>query len=168
MFPLRHEEKITASSAWMAWLASGWSAPESIGVWSSGNRSELVIDPLSMPKVKEGMRLTMIVSGLVTAAHTQQRVIVELNGKEVGRNAINFPNADTQIDVDLSHGLLNSSEKIRLTLILPDAVTPQSLGINRDGRILAIRLVALAVSPLDESGNESGPSPTPRSERSAR
>lgn len=167
MFPLRHEEKITASSAWMAWLASGWSAPESIGVWSSGNRSELLIDPLSLPRVREGMRVTMLVSGLVTASHPQQRVIVEVNGEVVGRDAINFPNPDAKIDVDLSQGLLSSTEKIRLTLILPDAVTPQSLGINRDGRALAIRLVALAVSPLGGSGSESTARPTPRLEHPA-
>lgn len=152
IFPLGHAEEIKPSSAWTEWLASGWSVPESLGVWSSGNHAELEIDPQAFSKAKQGIRLTMNVSGLVNIAHPQQRVVVSLDGSLPVTTVIKFPETHAQIDVNLTAAALTSTQKIQIALELPDAVTPKSLGINEDRRVLAVRLEALTAAPLDEVG----------------
>jgi len=44
---------------------------------------------------------------------------------------------------------MTSSDGIRIAFDLPDAVSPQSIGMNIDPRVLGIELLTLTASPLD-------------------
>jgi len=135
-------------SAWGQWLASGWDSPGITGVWSLGNHAEIDIDPPVLPHFDHGVRLTFSLTGLLTAAHAHQRILVSLNGAHVANKNITYPQSVAHLDVDVPAAVLNSTRKIRIAFDLPDAATPKSLGINIDQRMLAIMLKTLTASPL--------------------
>jgi len=149
MFPLGHPESFKAPGAWNEWLASGWSNPEAGGVWSRRTHAEIVIDPRELSRVVQGIRLHFEVYGLVTAEHPRQRIQVSVNGTAAGTHEVVYPNNQTQFDVVISAADMTSSDGIRIAFDLPDAVSPQSIGMNIDPRVLGIELLTLTASPLD-------------------
>lgn len=147
IFPLEHVESFAAPGAWNNWLASGWSTPESVGVWSSGNHTEIAIDPRQIPHVKGDLQLTFTVGALLTPAHAQQRVRVSVDGVAAAPFSVRHPDQDVQIKLDIPAGELTGSQRIRIDFDLPDATTPKSLGINGDERVLGILLKTLTAAP---------------------
>jgi len=152
IFPLSHEESFAAPGAWTNWLASGWSTPESAGVWSSGTHAEVVIDPRQLPRVKQGLRLSFKVAGLVTPAYPQQRIQVSVNGVAIAPVTVTYPQRESRLQMVVSTSDLHVMRKIRIDLHLPDATTPKAIGINTDERVLGIMLETLTISPV-ESGS---------------
>jgi len=135
-------------NAWGQWLTSGWGSPGISGVWSLANHAEIDIDPSALPHFDHGVRLTFSMTGLLTAAHAHQRVLVSLNGVHVATKDITYPQSVAHLDVDVPATALSLTRKIRIAFDLPDAATPKSLGINIDQRMLAIMLKTLTASPL--------------------
>jgi hypothetical protein len=114
MFPFGHAEGFQAPGAWNQWLKSGWSPAESTGVWSNAARAEIDIDPQALSRVRQGIRLSFRVSGLLTAGHPQQRILVNVNGVHAGTRILTFPSAHVPIDVDIPADDLDSTQKIPL------------------------------------------------------
>ncbi|WP_172969560.1 phospholipid carrier-dependent glycosyltransferase [Rhodanobacter sp. T12-5] len=152
IFPLGHPQGFQAPGAWNQWLASGWSQPESAGVWSNAKYAEIEIDPRALSRIRQGIRLTFRMNGLITAAHPRQRILVKVNGVQVVTRTITYPDSHLLLDVDIPAADLDSTQKIQVAFDLPDAATPKSLGINGDQRLLAIMLESLTASPLDPGG----------------
>jgi hypothetical protein len=97
----------------------------------------------------QGIRLNFEVYGLVTAEHPRQRIQMSVNGVAVGTHDVVFPDNQAQFDVVVSAAEMTSSNGIHIAFDLPDAVTPQSIGMNDDPRVLGIQLETLTASPLD-------------------
>jgi hypothetical protein len=152
IFPLGHPQGFQAPGAWNQWLANGWSHSESAGVWSNANHAEIEIDPQALSRVRQGIRLTFRLNGLITAGHPRQRILVKVNGVQVATRTIIYPDSHLLLDVDIPAEDLDSTQKIQVVFDLPDAATPKSLGINGDQRLLAIMLESLTASPLDPGG----------------
>lgn len=152
MFPLGHEESFAAPGAWTNWLASGWSMPESAGIWSSGKHAEIAIDLRQLPHVKHGLRLSFKVAALVTPAYPRQRVQMRVNGVAIAPIAVIYPQKESRLQVIVSASDLDVRKKIHIDLDLPDATTPKALGINADERVLGIMLETLIISPDDSTG----------------
>jgi len=149
MFPLGHEESFAAPGAWNNWLASGWSVPEAAGVWSSGAHAEIAIDLRQLPDVKQGLQISLKVAGLVTQAHPRQRVLISVNGVARPAITLTYPQRDSRLQLDIPKVDLDTMQKIRIDLHLPDATTPKAIGINNDGRVLGIMLKAMTISPSE-------------------
>jgi hypothetical protein len=149
IFPLGHEESFAAPGAWNNWLANGWSVPESAGVWSSGMHAEIAIDLRQLPPVKQGLRLSLKMGGLVTQAYPHQRVQVSVNGVARPSATVSYPQRELRLQLDVSRSDLDTMQKIRIDLDLPDATTPKAIGINTDERVLGIMLETLTISPIE-------------------
>lgn len=157
IFPLGHPESFKAPGAWNEWLTSGWSDPEAGGVWSSGTHAEITIGPRELSHVVQGIRLNFEVYGLVTAEHPRQRIQVSVNGMVAGTHEVVYPNNQMQFDVTIPAADMTSPNGIRVAFELPDAVSPKSIGMNSDPRVLGIQLQTLTASPLDPASQLSSP-----------
>jgi hypothetical protein len=158
-FPLDDLQSFKAPGAWNEWLVDGWGALESNGVWSIGAHAEIDIDPQQLPRIAQGIRLNFGIHALVTPAHPQQRVLVSVNDLPAGDKTVVYPDADAQIDVKIPVATLSAGQKIRLRFDLPDAVTPNSIGLGGDPRLLAIMLETMTASAL-EQGPQLSPPPS--------
>lgn len=157
VFPLGHPESFKAPGAWNEWLTNGWSVPEAGGVWSSGARAEITIDPRELSLASQGVRLNFEVYGLVTAEHPRQHIQVSVNGMAAGTHEVVFPDNQMQFDVVVPAAEMTSSNGIHIAFDLPDAVSPQSIGMNSDPRVLGIQLETLTASPVDPASQLSSP-----------
>ena len=151
IFPLGHPESFKAPGAWNEWLTSGWSDPEIGGVWSSGTHAEITVDPRELSRVVQGIRLNFEVNGLVTARHPRQRIQVSVNGMAAGTHEMVYPINQMKFDVVVPAAEMTSPNGIRIAFDLPDAASPQSIGMNSDPRVLGIQLQTLTASPLDSA-----------------
>ncbi|MBB6242675.1 4-amino-4-deoxy-L-arabinose transferase-like glycosyltransferase [Rhodanobacter sp. MP1X3] len=157
IFPLGHPESFKAPGAWNEWLTSGWSDPEAGGVWSSGTHAEITIDPQELSHVVQGIHLNFEVYGLVTKEHPRQRIQVSVNGMAAGTHEVVYPNNQMQFDVVVPAADTTSSNGTRIAFDLPDAVSPQSIGMSSDPRVLGIQLQTMTASPLDSASQLSSP-----------
>jgi len=157
IFPLGHPESFKAPGAWNNWLTSGWNDPEAGGVWSNGKHAEIAIDPRELSRIEQGIRLNFAVYGLVTAEHPHQRIQVSVNGMVTATYDVVYPNNQLQFDVVLPATDVSSSNGARIAFDLPDAVSPQSIGMNNDMRVLGIQLQTLTASPVDPARQLSSP-----------
>lgn len=157
VFPLGQPESFKTPGAWNEWLTSGWSDPEAGGVWSSGTHAEITIDPRELSHVVQGIRLNFEVYGLVAAGHTRQRIQVSVNGAAVETHEVVYPNNQMQFNVAIPAVDMSSSNGIHIAFDLPDAVTPHSIGMNNDRRMLGIQLETLTASPIDPAGQQPSP-----------
>jgi hypothetical protein len=157
VLPLSHMQTFSAKGAWNAWLVSGWSTPESWGTWSLGKHAELSLDPRELPATAGGIRLHFEANVLVTAKHSRQRIGITLNGATVAQRDVTFPQSTLGFDVNLPESVLRATGKLIIGLDLPDAASPQAIGIGADGRVLALGLKSVTAFPLD------APAPNPSS-----
>jgi hypothetical protein len=117
-------------------LGDGWGAPEAAGRWTVGLSAEIFFAADSA-----------VAGGLVLAAEPflhrrlpRQHVRFELNGEPVG--AVTFAEAGLRsIPLAIPPGVLRPANVLRL--LLPDARSPASVGLNRDSRVLALRVGTL-------------------------
>ncbi|CAB4638822.1 unannotated protein [freshwater metagenome] len=123
-------------------FGEGWSRLESWGTWSAGHRSEIVF-PNSVWRGTKAMTLRGI--AFVSEGHSSQSIEVRLNGKIIDRFRVDFPNDSVVREILIPENLSVLGEA-RISLWLPDAVSPESLGLSSDGRDLAIGIVSLELA----------------------
>lgn len=142
VFPLAAAQSFRAQGGWNNWLASGWSMPESWGVWSVGTHAQLQIDPRQLPLRKGGLVLSFEARAFLTSNHPRQRVRVTVNGVEAGHYTAVYPDGHLRIDVPLPRDLLTQAGRVTIDFDLPDAVSPKAVGMNNDARVLGIGLIS--------------------------
>ncbi|MGF6089637.1 DUF6311 domain-containing protein [Pseudomonas sp. 18173] len=123
-------------------LGKGWAAPEAWGTWSDGHEAEIVlrVAPRTSSIVIDAM-------AFVWPPNVSQRVTVSFNGIEVlstrlteaQGNRLNIPLTAAIRETLADDGILN------IHLHLPDAISPQSLGLNDDTRVMGLGLKTLTV-----------------------
>lgn len=104
------------------------------GIWSTSSRARLI---LPMP-TRSPRTITFIANALITPQHPEQRVEIWLDGqaqKTVTLRQINDNQFTIAIPPSLQH-----SKSITIDMRFLDAISPQSLGINKDDRALALGL----------------------------
>lgn len=115
-------------------LQHGWAYPENWGAWSIANQATL-----SLPKPPGNAKLlTLEVRALVSAKHPEQLVNVIINGQQ-RRSATLTQEDGNQLIIPLEASNSNH-ERLMITLQLPNAIAPSTLGIGQDDRQLAIGL----------------------------
>ncbi len=133
-------------SLWFGWLVRGWSGPESWGVWSAAKTAELRIDPRELPSSPGGLNLRLQAQAFVVAQHPCQRVIVAVDGTRAANYHFCLPNGQLQMNLPIPGSLISAGKPIRVTFDLPDAQSPQALGLSNDDRKLGIALSGFEVS----------------------
>lgn len=133
-------------SPWLGWLTRGWSGPEPWGVWSAAETAELRIDPRSLPASSSGVVLHLQAQAFLVAQHPCQRVIVVMNDVQTGNYHPCYPTGQFQMTLQIPEALIAAEKPIVVTFELPDAQSPQSLGLSNDGRKLGISLTGFEVS----------------------
>ena len=138
MAPYRVGETITFQQGTpaLSYLQSGWSTPEDALVWSDGVAAQLAIPfdgngPLTATFKLRGF----VIPGKVAS----QRYRIFANGVNVADAVITSADpADIQVRLNADH----SSGILHFVIETPDAVSPQTLGINADQRRLGVALYA--------------------------
>lgn len=124
-------------------LASGWSTPESWGTWSQGQQAR--IDLRVRP---DSHSIVLDVMAFVQPQHPSQRVIVSLNGEQVLDTRLTQLQ-DNHLEIPISAALrqrLAVDDRLMIDLQLPDAISPQQLGLNDDSRVMGLGLKRLTVN----------------------
>jgi hypothetical protein len=128
----------------------GWNRPEGLGTWTLGRDTRL---RLAVPHPGQPFGLIVNAEAFVSSDNPVQRMIVSIGDRALQTIVYATPDAQTsRIDIpaDLAKG-----RTVDLKLALPDALAPFSVGINTDGRLLALRVISIQVvskSPLDNAG----------------
>ncbi len=146
--------KFDVHGGWTNWLASGWGAPEPWGTWSIGPRAELAIDPRQLPANHDGARLRLATKAFVTAKHPRQEIDVMLNGAEVTKVSVSYPEDTAVFDVALSSAMLASAAKIHISFLVPDAISPARVGMSSDDRLLGVGLLSLTALPPEAASSK--------------
>jgi hypothetical protein len=127
------------------WLGTGWGSPEKWGTWSNGIHAVLRVDPRDLPDVEGALTLQIHANVFVTPSHPTQRIVVAVDGAQVGEYTVTYPQAQLIMTVPFGHVDVLSSRRIVIGFDLPDAVSPLALGVSRDGRDLALGLISARV-----------------------
>lgn len=127
-----------------AYLGDGWSRPEADHVWSQAGEVRLWL-----PADPAQRSLRLEVSGFLSPAHPRQRVQVRVGRREVMAVVIEKPGLHL-IDVPLdggsgADGATGKDRPVLVSLVLPDAVSPEELGMGGDRRRLGLSLIGLTM-----------------------
>ena len=132
----------SSSGAGNQYIATGWSFPEQWGIWSSGDRAEIVL-PL-----KPNHHIVLIeANAFIHKSHPFQRVGIVINGKEIDNFTLTKTSGNL-IEINFAEALISERPLPRFAIIqfiFKDAVSPLQLGLSSDNRKLAIGLTALEI-----------------------
>lgn len=166
--PMGSTQGFQSGSDWADWLDAGWSTPESWGVWATGHAASLAIDTKELPESTTGLRLHFVVRPYVTSIYLRQRVQVDIDGEAVQTLVASYPDTQLSFDLPVSPEQLQSGRKLHVHLKLPDAVSPQSLGLSADSRALSIGLISIQADPLPPAPADNAPTDVRPAARRAR
>ena len=130
-------------------LGSGWSSPESWGTWSDAGVASVVLH--SSKHLDSALKLSFCAHAFVTPVHRHLIIIVAVNGTILKKVAYDYPSGVNEVErsvpipaalVAASSGTLN----IRFKIQTP--VSPASMGLSADPRLLGLGMVWLKVSAM--------------------
>ncbi len=129
-------------------LGSGWSGQEASGRSSDGNRAQLAF-AVDRRALENGAALDLTVLPFLRSEIDRQRVQIEINATRRLDAVLDRHELQT-LSIPLLPGDVGPHGHVMLTLELPDARSPASLGLNADQRRLALFLTSLALSPKQD------------------
>lgn len=133
---------------WNGWLKEGWSDPEPWGVWAIGPEASLEIDAGELPPAPSGVLLHFELRAFVSEKHPRQRAEIVVNESDLKSIEVTYPANKATFDLPVSTRSLRNEDKVAVHLTLPDAVSPKSLGMSEDPRVLSFGLVSVEARPL--------------------
>ena len=119
---------------------SGWSGPEQLFTWTEQNTAVLAF---KIPPTESPLTLRMSLEGLTGVGLPSQPVRVEANGKEIAAWDVAAKRDYTAV---IPADVLRGSETLTITLHIPKAATPASLGQNKDVRTLGVHCFELEIA----------------------
>ena len=127
-----------AGSGAEIYRVSGWSGAEPEFTWTEGTSAKL---KLPIPNHDAALMLRMKLGGLIHPPELPvQNVAVYANGQRIADWQVIDP-ADFTAPIPLE--LTKNAEELNLELRIPEAASPQSLGVNYDARLLGVRCYSL-------------------------
>ena len=143
-YPWGSVVRFTKKENGSVYQAEGWGQPEESYTWNNGKQARIVL-PVST--TKSGASLTMSLAGyLVPGKVDRQRVRVLINHKLAGEWLVTNPGLREQT-LMIPREYFAGSPELVITLEMPEAVSPASVGTGADERQLAIALAWLRVAP---------------------
>jgi hypothetical protein len=141
-----------------AFLGEGWSKePDGWAHWTDGNRATILLR--KHRGIERGSELQMRLAAFVLRQHPRQRVTVSLNGRRLGSLELadaQLADGPTTIHLPVPPDVASDGDELVLQFDLPDARSPQSLGLSDDVRRLGIAMVQLRLVPTSSSGGYEG------------
>jgi hypothetical protein len=114
-------------------LGHGWSRPESWGVWTMDNTAELFFPcKVNLKDISE-IKLRFNVFG-------NQEIAIKSENPTASTKSFHFSGANREIFIKVASNSCRQS-RLKLTLEIPGAKSPQELGVSEDSRKLGIGLV---------------------------
>jgi hypothetical protein len=124
---------------------SGFSVPESWGRWTEGELSQLTIE-LPTGLVNRTLRADFLVQPYLPAGQLSQLMIININEKKLFAASLDSPKI---VSIDIP-AVLNTNDKLLITLNLPDAVSPSIMEPgNKDTRKLGVGFVSLGIKAIN-------------------
>jgi hypothetical protein len=121
-------------------LISGWSVPESWGIWSDGNQAQLGFVLL---RFKSANPTLSIACGAFIAPQIPERK-VELWSRDIQLGNLTLKQASNiRVSIRLSGFKLGEDYPLIVQLKIPFAKSPRELGISEESRRLGIGLVSI-------------------------
>jgi hypothetical protein len=121
-------------------LGFGWSTQEPWGRWIDGGSAELTFMVEANDDHDVKIKLSPMI--FVSPGHARQRVEVVANGALVANETFQ----QTQnLDLIIPRHILGSNRLLRLRFICPDAVSPASIGLSADTRVLSLGVTQLKI-----------------------
>lgn len=126
------------------YLNNGWSDQEDWGTWSVGADAIIVL-PIETEQAR-----TILVEAhpFLSPSHSKQTVEAKINGIATNSVTLTANSGDTfeiRIPEVIRQQLHENGGHLKLQLHFPDAVRPKDIGVNNDGRKLAIGLISLTI-----------------------
>ena len=132
-----------------AFLGEGWSEKaDEWAHWTDGPRATLRLG--RQHGNERGGELEMTLSAFVSKQHPRQRVTVSLNGRQLGvleLTAAQIGSGPATFHLPVPSSVDACGDDLLLTLDLPDAQSPKSLGLSDDFRRLGIAMIELRLVP---------------------
>ena len=132
------------------YAGEGWSGQESWGRWSTNKEAHLKlrIDAAS----NKPMLLHIRFGAFVNGKHPQQDVGVIVNGNHV--SLLHFradQGGDTPKDfaLEIPLGVVGDHGEMSISLTTPDSVSPKSLGLGGDDRVLGVGVSSIKITMKD-------------------
>jgi hypothetical protein len=127
-------------------LISGWSAPESGGIWSLGKDAAIGFVVHCEPAVCAKKDATLLFEGMAygAAGHLQQTIEVWIRNRKVDQ--VTLSNSLTKFSIVLNGVTIEDGAPIILSLHLPDAIVPAGIMNLGDPRELAFRIKSLRLN----------------------
>jgi hypothetical protein len=123
-------------------LGEGWSAIESTGVWTDGNRARLILRPDGMSDEAE---LVLSVAPFVAPGHTVVEVEASSHGEHLGTRVFRHGEVPRLVRLPLPPAVRKLRGRTELELRIRDPARPTDLGLGNDARELGIQLRWLMV-----------------------
>jgi hypothetical protein len=123
-----------AGSGSEIYRVSGWSGAEAEFTWTEGTLAKL---KLPIPDQDAALVLRMKLGGLIHPPDLpRQNVAVYANGEKIADWEVSEP---ADFTAPIPPALTTNTEDLNIELRIPDAASPQSLGVSYDGRLLGVR-----------------------------
>jgi hypothetical protein len=123
------------------WLETGWSHLEPWGIWGIGHSAKLRINPQALAVDAPISGLKFQLKAFVSPQHPEQQVRVMLDGEEVQKLHFRYPDeTDLPAELLLSAARLQGLRPISVEFVMPQAVSPQSVGLSDDPRVIGVGL----------------------------
>ena len=94
-----------------------------------------------------GILLVFNARAFVTPRHPVQHIGIDLDGRVIGHETVEYPQTELKIRIPIRPDLLNSAQPIQIGFSLPDAISPESIGLS-DTRVLALGLLDASFESL--------------------
>lgn len=114
------------------YLWKGWSVPAVFFRWTNGHRAAIVF---TLNDVNRSLLKIKFSPFLISGKLEKQRVSVKLNEQKIAEFEIKEPTEEIYV-ISLPKNILQ--DRNILSLDLPDAKAPSTLGVNTDPRVLGI------------------------------
>jgi hypothetical protein len=142
-WPLAEDVNATDAAERFAALGRGWSKPEPQGVWSEHATAMLSLGPLRASKKSQRVRVRVALRPFIAGRCPSQRVRVTCAGAVVLEADLRTPQLHSlEFEVSQAPGV----ERMELTLHLPNATSPASLGTGADVRNLGVLLANVRIA----------------------
>lgn len=127
-------------------LAYGWSRPESWGVWSLGEKSELI---LGMPKIAGDATLTVRAAALLNQRRPAKEFTIIVNGRALATWTFTLGHLPAKQSIPIPKDLLVGTPSLRIAFVPKVVETPEQIGIS-DPRPIGLALMDLTVSEAEQ------------------
>ena len=123
------------------YLGSGWSGQEPELRWTEGPQASLLFTFPASPEAD--VVLTARASALLTAKHPRQEVEIVANDVSVGHWTFSLDSSVPPLECKIPVELFGHGAQLRLKFLIKEPVSPSSLEINGDQRLLGIAVQEL-------------------------